>query len=355
MSIFKRGSVYWYHFLFNGEHIQKSTKQGNPRTARQIEAAHKTALAKGEVGITPRVPASTLGQYLENRFTPWARTTFEKASPKTWTGWYRTQLTNICGYAPLVNRKLDTITSEHAADYAGYLQTKGWKTSSINSSLQVLRRALRLAVEWGLAPSAPNIKMLRGAAQRERVVTREEEALYLTAAGVLMAEVAVVLIDTGMRPEENSRLRWESISWTNGQQGTLQVTHGKTAAARRMLPLSPRVRSILEGRWRAADMPGEGWVWAAPTQSGHIEPSTIKKQHNRALRLSGVRPFVIYSLRHTFLTRLGEAGCDAWTLARIAGHSSISMSARYVHPSENSVMNAFDRLQAPKQLPRSVQ
>src|ERR1700712_3203876 len=54
MSIFKRGTVYWYHFLFNGEHIQKSTKQGNPRTARQIEAAHRTALARGEVGITER-------------------------------------------------------------------------------------------------------------------------------------------------------------------------------------------------------------------------------------------------------------------------------------------------------------
>jgi integrase len=353
MSIFKRGTVYWYHFLFNGEHIQKSTKQGNPRTARQIEAAHKTALAKGEVGITERVPASTLKVFLEDRFTPWARASFEQASPKTWTGWYRTQLTNIVRYAPLVNRKLDTITSEHAADYAGYLQAKGWKTSSINSSLQVLRRALRMATEWGLAPSAPKIKMLRGAAHRERVVTREEEALYLASAGELMADVAVVLIDTGLRPEENFRLRWESVSWTNGQQGTLQVTHGKTAAARRMLPLSPRIRLLLEKRWQASDRPAEGWVWAAATQSGHIEPSTIKKQHNRALRLSGVRPFVVYTLRHTFLTRLGEAGCDAWTLARIAGHSSIAISARYVHPSNDAVMNVFSRMQLPKELPAS--
>ena len=277
------------------------------------------------------------------------------SSPKTWTGWYRTQLTNIIAYAPLVNRKLDTITSEHAADYAGHLQAKGWQTSSINSSLQVLRRALRLAAEWGLAPSSPKIKMLRGAAHRERVVTRAEEALYLTCAGELMADVAVVLIDTGLRPEENFRLRWESVSWTNGQQGTLQVTHGKTAAARRMLPLSPRVRVLLEKRWEAADRPAEGWVWAAATQSGHIEPSTIKKQHNRALRLSGVRPFVVYTLRHTFLTRLGEAGCDAWTLARIAGHSSIAISARYVHPSNDAVMNVFSRMQLPKELPAGAE
>ncbi|WP_263382251.1 site-specific integrase [Granulicella arctica] len=248
MSIFKRGTVYWYHFLFNGEHIQKSTKQGNPRTARQIEAAHKTALAKGEVGLVERQPAPTLAKFLEDRFTPWAQSTFEKASPKTWTGWYRTQLRNISAYGPLVSRKLGTITSEHAADYAAFLQTKGWKPTSVNNSLRVLRRALLLAVEWGIAENAPKIKMLRGQHHREHVVTPDEEARYLAAAGELMADIAAVLSDTGMRPDENARLRWEFVSWHNGQQGTLQVTHGKTAAARRMLPLSPRVRAILQRR-----------------------------------------------------------------------------------------------------------
>ncbi len=164
MSIFKRGNVYWYHFLFNGEHVQKSTKQGNPRTARQMEAAYKTALAKGEVGITERKPIPTLADSIENRFTPWARATFEQASPKTWTGWYRTQLTNISGYGPLVSRKLDSITSEHAADYAAYLQTKEWQPSSVNSSLRVLRRALRLAVEWGHQPDRAEDQTAQGRA-----------------------------------------------------------------------------------------------------------------------------------------------------------------------------------------------
>jgi hypothetical protein len=54
--------------------------------------------------------------------------------------------------------------------------------------------------------------------------------------------------------------------------------------------------------------------------------------------------FEVYSIRHTFLTRLGESGCDAWTLARIAGHSNISISQRYVHPSEDAVLNALSRL-----------
>jgi len=148
---------------------------------------------------------------------------------------------------------------------------------------------------------------------------------------------------TGLRPEECFRLRWESLTWTNGRNGTLLVTHGKTAAARRVLPMTPRVRNVLENRWERAGKPLEGWVWPAPTHSVHLEKKKIKKQHAKALQVSKVRSFVLYSLRHTFLTRLGESGCDAWTLARIAGHSSVAISTRYVHPSEEAVLAAVER------------
>src|SRR5438034_2220240 len=126
--------------------------------------------------------------------------------------------------------------------------------------------------------------------------------------------------------------------------GTLIVTHGKTKAARRVLPMTPRVRHILETRWHANGRPSGGYVWPAPTRAGHVEPSSLKKRHRKALGLSQVRPFVLYSLRHTFLTRLGQSGCDAWTLARIAGHSSVAMSTRYVHPSEDAVFTALEKL-----------
>jgi site-specific recombinase XerD len=56
------------------------------------------------------------------------------------------------------------------------------------------------------------------------------------------------------------------------------------------------------------------------------------------------KDFVIHSLRHTMLTRLGESGVDAFTIM-IAGHSSITVSQRYVHPSPEAVERAFERLQ----------
>jgi integrase-like protein len=88
--------------------------------------------------------------------------------------------------------------------------------------------------------------------------------------------------------------------------------------------------------------------------SGHTESSSLKRQHKQVFNILEMlaqknnqkpfRKFVLYSLRHTFLTRLGESGCDAWTLARIAGHSDIRISARYVHPSEDAVLIAMTRL-----------
>lgn len=180
-------------------------------------------------------------------------------------------------------------------------------------------------------------------------------ARYLASAPEPLASVATVLVDTGMRPEECFRLRWEYISFSSGKHGMLLVTSGKTAAARRFLPLSPRVRALLEGHWNEAGKPSEGWIWPGYTQSGHIEPFTIKKQHTKALGLAGVRPFVLYTLRHTFLTRLGESGCDAWTLARIAGHSSIEMSKRYVHPSGDAVLSALSRMPQQPEQPRPDQ
>jgi hypothetical protein len=44
------------------------------------------------------------------------------------------------------------------------------------------------------------------------------------------------------------------------------------------------------------------------------------------------------------MTCPGQSGCDAWTLARIAGHASIDISALYDHPFEYASLDASSRL-----------
>ena len=52
---------------------------------------------------------------------------------------------------------------------------------------------------------------------------------------------------------------------------------------------------------------------------------------------------VLHSLRHTFLTRFGEAGADAFTIKKVAGHSSVTISERYIHPTPEGQERAFER------------
>jgi integrase len=70
----------------------------------------------------------------------------------------------------------------------------------------------------------------------------------------------------------------------------------------------------------------------------------VKKQHRNALKLSRVRPFVLYSLRHTFATRVAPH-VDAWTLCKIMGWASLSVAMTYIHTPEDRVLDAFSALE----------
>ena len=83
----------------------------------------------------------------------------------------------------------------------------------------------------------------------------------------------------------------------------------------------------------------EVWIHQAPRVYGF-------DGHLRRVAAKPGTDFVIHSLRHTMLTRLGEGGADAFTIMRIAGHSSVTVSQRYAHPSPESRERAFEQLEA---------
>jgi integrase len=59
----------------------------------------------------------------------------------------------------------------------------------------------------------------------------------------------------------------------------------------------------------------------------------VRKGHNAAIRRAAIKQhFVLYDLRHTFATRAVAAGVDLPTLSAMLGHTSITMTIRYVHP-----------------------
>lgn len=365
MGVYKRGRTWWYKFSWNGEPIRESSKQTNKRVAEQMEAAHKTSLAKGEVGIRDRKPAATIRQFAKTDFLPFCRATFA-AKPKT-LGYYERGVARLLEYAAVADESLDTITNEKIAGFVRRRQDLGMKIATVNRELQVLRRMFALATEWGkVERNLPRVRMIPGEAHRDRVVTVNEERLYFDAAqavgnaaleayqaaleGIratqrgampvkprdpfMLRDAATILLDCGIRPDECFRLRWE-----NYQSGVIEITYGKTDNARRRIPVSPRAQAILEMRRGHVEGP---WIFPAPTRSGHIEPSSLQGQHAKACKLAKVEHFPLYTFRHTCLTRWAPF-MDPWTLAYLAGHRDMSITKRYVHPQEYSTRAAMEK------------
>jgi integrase len=357
MAVYKRGKVWWYKFNWNGETIRESTKQSNKRVAEQMEATHKTSLAKGEVGLRDRKPTQTLREFAESDFLPFVRSTFA-AKPKT-LKYYEYGAKSLLAFERIADARLDTITGETIGAFIAKRRDSGLEVSSVNRELQALRRMFHLAEEWGKVQKAlPTVRMVPGEKHRERVLTAEEENLYFRAAGSeameqhadprLLADVARILLDCGLRPEECFRLKPENVA-----EGKLEIHFGKTDNARRRIPMTPNVQAILEMRLTKAG--GGAWLFPAPTRSGHIEPSSLKKQHAKAiseatrlLREESGDPkrvfagFELYTLRHTCLTRWAPH-MDPWTLAYLAGHRDMNITKRYVHPQEQTILDAMEK------------
>ena len=113
MAVYKRGRVWWYKFTWKGEPIRESTKQTNKRVAEQIEAAHRTSLAKGEVGIRDRKAAPTLRNFATKDFLPFCRVTF--SAKKNTLSYYENGTARLLEYNRLAREGLDSITSEMIA------------------------------------------------------------------------------------------------------------------------------------------------------------------------------------------------------------------------------------------------
>jgi integrase len=363
MAIFKRGRVYWYHFLFNGEHIQESTKQGNPRVARQIEAAKRTALAKGEVGIEERKTAPKFVDFAK-RFLAHVEARHEN-KPAT-VFFYSTKLNRLQKFQPISSSRIDVIDEGLIEDYV-VERRKSVGPATINRELATLRRLLRLAHEWKEIQRVPRFRLLSGERTRDFVLSRQQEKTYLTACPQPLHDIAVMMLESGLRIGEALGLEWENVTLepVNGARfGFLKVREGKSKNARRIVPLTDRASAMLMERQkendarRGADLKTQQKSKPSPYVFANREGerylgTSINHLHRNvcAPTLDGKRrpmfpaDFVLHSLRHTMLTRLGESGVDAFTIMRIAGHSSIVVSQRYIHPTPEAVERAFERLQ----------
>lgn len=359
MALYKRNGVWWYHFIFKGRHIQKSSNVGNKRDAETIQAAYRTQLAKGEVGIEERKPVPTFADAMKD-FLDWSEQEYA-AHPNTHRRYQISSAALLCRFG---KTPLDRITSDDVERFktsrakqkkapqgkkgkkARKASNKQLRPGTVNRELACLKHLFTRNSE--LVPRNPvkGVKFLEEDNEQTRVLTPDEEKLYLMAASQPLQDIATLMLETGMRPDEVYRIRRENV---HIGQGYLFNPYGKTKAARRKVPLSETASAVLVKRLNSPKIksaflfPGRVHEGMKPEDAGPIVK--VNAAHTAAVKRAKVAAFRLYDLRHTWATRSVMAGVDLVTLAAMLGHSRIQMVLRYAHPTEEHQFAAMEKRQ----------
>lgn len=358
MAVYKRGKTYWYKFVFNGRVVRESARTGNKRVAEQIEAARKTQLAKREVGLDVQKKTVPTIKEAVKEFLQWSNT--EHATKTATTKRYETSSKPLLQY--FGDKKIDEITSDDVEKYKTWRSrqrkkaparklsknkkaatTKPLKPATINRELACLKIVFNHFIKSDVITVNPvsKVKFLKEDNENFVVLTSEEEKLYLMAASQPLQDVAVLMLETGCRPDEIYRLRKEDI---NLDEEYLMIGSGKTKAARRKIPLTERAARVLSARTNDTE---SDFVFSGGRAGKDSSKPIVKlnNAHNGARTRAKLRKFRLYDLRHTFASRLAMAGVDLVTLAALLGHSRVQMVMRYAHPVEEHKIDAIRKLE----------
>lgn len=205
--------------------------------------------------------------------------------------------------------------------------------STVKAEIALLRRILNVAMEEGLLDRNPTqgVRVPRFNNRRERVVSREEYLRLLAAVdsreGPHWRILLILGWETGMRQGEILGLRWGDVSF---QEHVLRLPETKNGEARDVPLTEAAERALREWRGRRGVGLRSTFVFPAKGRDGAMGHPW--KAWNRMRARAGVEDVNYHDLRHTFITRMIEAGVDVITLSEITGHKDLKMLQRYSHP-----------------------
>ena len=210
-----------------------------------------------------------------------------------------------------------------------------------NRVLEVLRKALNLAIRWEWIEKNPANGFRRNEEHsREKYLTHEEYEKVFSALEIMANQKAAnairLLILTGARRGEVLSLEWDDLDLTLGIWN--RPPHKSKDRKRKRIPLSNNALLLLKGMHDAA----EG-NFLFPTSKGTHMPDLNRPW--RWLRNEVEIPDLrIHDLRHSFASILVSSGETLETIGKLLGHSQHQTTMRYAHLMDDPLRNAANRL-----------
>ena len=216
------------------------------------------------------------------------------------------------------------------------------KSNSLQSKVLIaLRSIFKVAVENGLIAKTPVSSMLKAGGQKPQekdIISSEERAKLLNQVKNPRARTFLLIaLHTGMRRGEILGLTWDNIDFQkkmiyvrksallgrNCKETTVN-DYLKTEAGKRDIPLSEELEAWLQKEKKVSH---SKYVLAMRNHKP-LTQSAYRSMWKLIERELPDTHITAHILRHTYITRLFEAGLDIKEIQYLAGHSTVDMTLR---------------------------
>ena len=274
-------------------------------------------------------------------------------------------------YASFLDRPMMDITAWSIERWRTDRLKAGIKPTSINRDLNTLKACLHRAVEWGELDAYPltTVKPMKAdtrgvarylsndeeAALRDALIARNERKAAARTSGNAwrmsrgreqlpnldldhLGPMVLLSLNTGLRRGELFSLRWRDIDLN---RCVLTAVGGTTKAGNtRHIPLTDEAVDILK-TWKKPDNDPSDLVFPGRTGKPFY---TLKTAWANLLSDAKIASFRWHDLRHTFASKLVQAGVDLNTVRELMGHADIKMTLRYAHLAPAHLADAIKKL-----------
>jgi integrase len=295
---------------------------------------------------------ATLRAFVKDQYLPWAEAN-RKTGAET--------VTRVLAAFPesILKRPMGELTAFQLEQWRTSRRRAERQDSTINRDLDALRAVLSKAVAWGVLADHPMRLVRRSKVDtigRLRYLSADEEKRLRKALGVRdearrdgrrrfnawraergyktlpdlsgypdhITPIALLALNTGLRRGELLGLEWRDVDLA-GFMLTVRGAAAKSGITRHV-PLNSEAVKVLKA-WKRASK-ADGIVFPGPDGGAMFSLKTAWQKVAIAAKLGA---FTFHDLRHTFASKLVQAGVDLNTVRELLGHSDIKMTLRYAH------------------------
>ena len=366
-QIIKRGDS-WTIRIFLGRDTNGKRKYFNKTIHGTKKDAQKYLTAKlreKDLGVFIEPASIGLSEYLDK----WLE---EVAKPRLRESTFASYEMILKNYVkPMLGvKRLSDIQAYEVQKLYNDLSKQGLSSRTVRYAHVVFSSAMKQAIKWRMIAQNPCelCELPRLVKNEMKYLSTEETTKFLEAAKDTKHYVLFLLIiESGMRPEEYLALQWKDIDtvkkvlsvrraivW-NRKGGGFNFTEPKTKKSRRSIPISNSVVNELKTH-RRKQLETKLKLGAAyenldlvfPTEIGTpIQPKNLLDRHFRPLlKKAELLRLRLYDLRHTTATLLLSAGENPKVVSERLGHASIVLTLdTYSHVLPTMQENATNKLE----------